>query len=147
MKEPPRTTSVRLNLAPMVDVTMCLLIFFMVTTKMVERENSAIDLPVARSAKNAEKQELGKRFVVNIRDADPVHNTGAAYVVQEKPLPLSEVFARLKAARRLDVDLNCVIRAQKNLPYKYVQAVMVACARADVRKVTFSAVQREGSGG
>ncbi len=146
MKSPPVTTPIKLNLAPMVDVTMCLLVFFLVTTKMVERENSAIDLPVARSATDMEKQDLGNRFVVNVRDARLTGGDGAIYLVQEDEISLPEVLVRLQAARRDDTEVNCVIRADRNLPYKYVQRVMIGCARANIRKVTFSAVPRRGVG-
>lgn len=133
-----------MNLAPMVDVTMCLLIFFMVATRMVEQENSQIDLPIAPTAEDAEKQELGNRFVVNVRSDGTPGVDHVAYLVQETEIPLSEVFTRLRAERQRDADVNCVIRADRGLPYKYVQAVMACCARADVRKVTFSAIPREG---
>ncbi len=145
MKQRPLTTPISLNLAPMVDVIMCLLVFFMVTTRMVEQENSLIDLPVARSAKDAEKQELGKRFVVNVRDLRLSGGQGAAFVVQEKTLSLSQIARRLKAEHTLDPEVNCVIRGDHSLPYQYVQAVMVACWDADIRKVTFTALPRAGS--
>lgn len=147
MKSVPTTTPIKLNLAPMVDVSMCLLVFFLVTTKMVERENSEIDLPIARAARDVEKQELGNRFVVNVRDARLAGGAGAVYLIQEEALPLSEVLQRLRTVRRHDPDVNCVIRADRSLPYRYVQRVMMGCAREDVRKVTFSAVSREGIGG
>lgn len=144
---PPTTTPVRLNLAPMVDVTMCLLVFFMVAARMVEQENSRIDLPIAPTAKDAEKQELGNRFVVNVRAAGADGDKKVSYIVQETEISLSEIFERLQAERQQDADVNCVIRADRSLPYKYVQAVMVCCAQANVRKVTFSAVPRGGGGG
>ena len=147
MKLPPRTTPIRVNLAPMVDVTMCLLVFFMVTTKMVEMENSVIDLPLAKSAKDVDKQKLGKRFVVNVRDARLEGGKGARYLVQDKEIHLSEVIDRLQRERQVDPLVNCVIRADRSLPYQHVQAVMVGCARAGIQKVTFSAVPREGGGG
>ncbi len=128
----------------MVDVIMCLLVFFMVTTRMVEQENSLIDLPIARSAKDAEKQELGKRFVVNVRDLRLSGGEGAAFVVQEKTVALAEIVRRLKAEYAIDPEVNCVIRGDSSLPYEYIQAVMVACGEAAVRKVTFSAVPRAG---
>jgi len=146
-KLPPTATPVRLNLAPVVDVTMCLLVFFMVATRMVEQENSRIDLPIAPTAKDAEKQELGNRFVVNVRAGESTDTRNVSYLVQETEIPLSEVLKRLRAEHQRDADVNCVIRADRNLPYKYVQAVMVCCAQANVRKVTFSAIPREGGGG
>ncbi len=146
MKAPPRPTSVKLNLAPLVDVTMCLLVFFMLAARMVERENSRIDLPLARSARNAEKQDLGHRFVVNVRDAALTGGSGAIYLMDQTPVPLSEITRRLAEQRKAHADVNCIIRAERDLPYRYVQALMVACGQAGVQKVTFSAVPRESGG-
>jgi len=147
MKRPPATTRLGLNLAPMVDVMMCLLIFFMLATKMVERENSRIDLPVAKAAKDAEKQALGSRFVVNIRDAALHGGKGAVYLISEEVVPLADVLQRLETEGQLDPNVNCVIRADRDLPYKYVQAVMIGCARAKIRNITFGAVRVEGRTG
>ena len=146
MKLPPRPTSVTLNLAPMVDVTMCLLVFFMLAARMVERENSHIDLPLARTARNAEKQDLGHRFVVNVRDAAEVGGEGALYLMDESAVSLDEITRRLADERKAHPDVNCIIRAERELAYRHVQALMVACARAGVQKVTFSAVPRESGG-
>lgn len=144
MKRPPATTRLTLNLAPMVDVMMCLLIFFMLATKMVEQENSPIDLPAASVAKDAEKQALGNRFVVNIRDAALHGGIGAVYLLREEVVPLADVLDRLETEYRLDPEVNCVIRADKDLAYRHVQVVMTGCARVGVRNITFSAVRTDG---
>jgi len=76
----------------MVDVTMCLLVFFILATRLVERETSAkIDLPVARSALEVDKQDLGSRFVINIQDGEMSGVDGPIYIVDEKQLSLDEV--------------------------------------------------------
>lgn len=144
MQSAPRPTAVTINLASMVDVTMCLLIFFMVTTEMVKKENSVIDLPLAMSAKAVEKKDLGDRFVINIRDARHTGGEGAIFIVQEKETTMDGLIERLQAERVRRSDVNCVIRADRDLPYKYVQAVMLGCAKAGIRKITFSAVPRSG---
>jgi len=128
----------------MVDVTMCLLIFFMLTTEMVKSENSLIDLPLASAAKRVEKKDLGDRFVINIRDARLSGGSGATYLVQEKETTLAGLLERLQAERSARAEVNCVIRADRGLPYKYVQAVMLGCAKAGVKKITFSALPRGG---
>lgn len=147
MNRPPPATRLALNLAPMVDVMMCLLIFFMLATKLVERENSHIDLPVARAAKDAEKQALGNRFVINVRAAQPREGEGPVYLVREERVTLTDIADRLQGERERDPNVNCVIRADRDLPYRYVEAVMAACARAKVNNLTFGAVRTEGRGG
>ncbi|HVP10496.1 MAG TPA: biopolymer transporter ExbD [Phycisphaerae bacterium] len=147
MKRPPKETSIALNLAPMVDVMMCLLIFFMLATKMVEQENSQIDLPLAKAAKEVEKKELGNRFVINVRDAALRGGEGADYLVREEMRTLDEVRDLLEHERELDPDVNCVVRADRGIAYRYVQDVMAACARANVRNITFGALRAEAGGG
>jgi biopolymer transport protein ExbD len=58
---------------------------------------------------------------------------------------LADVCERLRIERELDPDVNCVIRADRDLPYKYVLAVMAGCAQAKIRNITFSAVRHEDS--
>jgi biopolymer transport protein ExbD len=147
MKRPPATTPISLNLAPMVDVMMCLLVFFMLATKMVEQENSHIDLPVAFAAKEVEKQELGDRLVINIRDAVLHGGTGVDYVIRETVVPYAHVCDRLKLEAERHPEVNCVIRADRTIAYRYVEAVMVACAQANVRHITFGALPRERGAG
>jgi len=138
----PPATRLSLNLAPMVDVMMCLLVFFMLATKMVERENSRIDLPQAAAAKDAEKQALGNRFVVNIQAGETPGE--AVYLVRETPVTLEEIAARLMFEGQKDPNVNCVIRADRHLPYRHVEAVMAACAKARVRNLTFGAIRQNG---
>lgn len=126
----------------MVDVSMCLMIFFMLTTQMVKNENSTIDLPNALSAKDVEKKDLGDRFVINVRNAVQDGGAGAVYIVQEKAISLTDLSERLRQERINKTNVNCVIRADRDLPYKYVQAVMLVCSNVGIQKVTFSAVPR-----
>lgn len=139
----PVETPIRVNLAPVVDVTMSLLIFFLLSTRMVERESSTrIDLPVARSARDTDRQELGNRFVVNVRDARAEGGADVEYVVEEKKMSLNDVLNRLTEVKRIQPDVNCIIRADRTLPFEHIQRVMVGCGQIGVTKVTFSAIPR-----
>lgn len=143
MTRPPQTTTFSLNLAPMVDVIMCLLIFFMLAAKMVERENSPIDLPVAASALEAEKQALGNRLVVNILSSAP-GDAGPVYVLGGESVPLSGLISRLEHEASVDPTVNCVIRGDRGVPYRAVEAILRGCAAAGIENITFSAVRGEG---
>jgi biopolymer transport protein ExbD len=137
---------VTLNLAPMVDVMMCLLIFFLLATQMVTQENSPVDLPMAVAAEEVEKSQLGSRFVINIRHSvDGDRSDGARYVIRDESMTLDEVNEHLRIEGSLNPQVNCVIRADQSLPYQYVEQVMIGCASAGIRKITFSAIR--GSGG
>ena len=144
MRKPPQATSLALNLAPMVDVMMCLMIFFMLATKMVEQEKSRIALPVAQSARETDKDSGDIRFVINIRprsDApDPV------YILREEEMSLSDVLRRLSAAASVNRNIECVIRADRDMAYEHIEAVMRGCAGAGIHHITFGALRRDEGG-
>lgn len=145
MTRPPRITPIAINLAPMVDVMMCMLIFFMLATKMVERENSTIDLPLALAAKEIDKSSLGNRFVVNARQTP----AGVMFVVGEEPLSLDQVRARLSATLKKVKEenlgeINFIIRGERNVAYRDIESLLKLCRDESVRNVTFSALQGEG---
>src|SRR6185436_7513846 len=100
-KTPRAAAHIGLNLAPMVDVVMCLIIFFMLATKLVQRENSSIDLPAASTAKEREKRDIGRRVVVNVLP-DQSGSDVARYVISDIPMSLSQVAQRLAAERQRD---------------------------------------------
>lgn len=130
----------------MVDVIMCLLIFFMLAAKMVEQENSPIDLPVALAAMEAEKQTLGSRVVINIREV-PAEQGGAVYLMAGEPVPIAEVLARLATEGRNNAAVNCVIRADRSVSYRFVEEILIGCAAAKIENITFSALRGEGAAG
>lgn len=143
MLRPPRITQIAINLAPMVDVMMCMLIFFMLATKMVERENSTIDLPMALAAKEIDKSSLGNRFVVNVRQSPA---GGVEYVVDENLVSANEVSTRLRRAvgAAEGNEINFIIRGARNVAYRHVEELLKICRDEKVRNVTFSALQGEG---
>jgi biopolymer transport protein ExbD len=141
-----------LNLAPMVDVMMCLIIFFLLAARLVQREHYAVNLPWAVAAKTVETQELGDRVTINVRkagDGEPA----ADYVVVdwdgeriiERTLDADGMVkllrtraARAEAAHR---EIRCVIRADRDVQYQHVETVLRACGLTHVKNVVFSAIQ------
>jgi biopolymer transport protein ExbD len=138
------------QIAPMIDVLLVLLIFFMsITTAQVMKVDSEIRLPVAP---NAAKRE-GKRSeaIVNIR-WDPVAKK-ATYRYDEKNLDLTQLTAALVAAKKLaEVDLTksespaffCVIRGDQDASALSVSMAMNAAAEAGISDISFSAASRAG---
>ena len=82
MGRPPKPVPMTLNLAPMVDVLMCLIIFFLLASKMVAAEHYAVDLPWAVAARNVEASDLGTRVTITVRRA-PGGDDQGEYVVAD----------------------------------------------------------------
>ena len=147
---PPKPVGMTLNLAPMVDVMMCLIIFFLLASKLVDAQHRPLNLPYARAALEVGRGELGPRVVINVRpsDRDPLR---AEYIVEawdgqnitERILQPDEIRdylqARADRAAALNTDLRCVIRADQDVAYGHVEIVLRGCGLAKIAKVVFSA--------
>ncbi len=151
MGRPPKPVGMTLNLAPMVDVLMCLIIFFLLASKMVAAEHYAVDLPWAITARNVEASDLGTRVTITVRRARGADDQ-AEYVVAdwdgtrivERVLAPGDVDALLQARAGRAVHegqkLCCVVRADRLVMYKHVEVVLRGCGLAQIRDVVFSAM-------
>ena len=141
MRKPPPATKLTLNLAPMVDVMMCLLIFFMLATKMVEQEHTQVNLPIAPQAKDIEREKTAGRLIVNIRqtpDGRPV------YMLREEVLPLDALVDRMSEAAKFDPRLTYIVRADRSIAYRDVAALLAGCSNAGIHDIKLGAYREEG---
>ncbi len=152
MKRPPQPVRMTLNLAPMVDVMMCLIIFFLLAAKLVAVEHYPVDLPWAQAAKEVEPGELGTRVTITVRRL-PADEQQAEYVVGDwdgqkvvervlRPDEVAELLqARAARAARAEQKLRCVIRADETVMYQHVEVVLRGCGRAKISDVVFGVNQ------
>ncbi|MBI5863935.1 MAG: biopolymer transporter ExbD [Planctomycetes bacterium] len=145
---PPKPVGMTLNLAPMVDVMMCLIIFFLLASELVSVSHRPIKLPYAVAARDPEPGELGDRIVIDVRPTADASRT--EYVVQtwdgkriaERVLFEDQVAAYLQNRARQAADatrLRCVVRADRSVAYGDVEVVLRGCGLAKIAKVTFGA--------
>ena len=146
----PEPVPMTLNLAPLVDVMMCLIIFFLLGSRLVAEQYRRIELPYAAAAEEVRRDELGQRVVINVRSPEQ-DQSPASYVIhgwdgqqiREFTLDAAGVAAYLQhEAQRLGRrarELRCVIRADREVPYGQVEAVLRGCAAARIAHVVFSA--------
>lgn len=146
---PPKPTSMTLNLAPMVDVMMCLIIFFLLGSSLVKEETRPVQLPYAQAAANLDRSTLGARVVVNVRPS--ASGSGAEYVVagwdgrqiveHTYTAEQLDAYLRAKGAAAADdrVELRCVVRADREVSFRDVEAVLRGCGSAKIARVVFSA--------
>lgn len=139
-----------LNLAPMVDVMMCLIIFFLIASKLVEAEQYPVELPWAIAAKEVDRSELGAVVTINVRRAGERGDQAEFVVadwdgqrVTERVLQPGQVERLLQAratrAAAAKQKLRCAIRADRLVMYRHVEAVLRACGLANISDIVFSA--------
>ncbi|MFT3914322.1 MAG: protein TolR [Anaeromyxobacteraceae bacterium] len=123
-----RQTLSEINVTPLVDVMLVLLIIFMVTAPLIQ-QGVELNLPDAR-AKAVEATE--QKLVLSIK-ADRSVWLGTS----DDParIPLAELEQRLRANVRAQKDKELFIMADRALPYGFVVEVMATVQRAGVLNV------------
>jgi biopolymer transport protein ExbD len=129
------------QIAPMVDVLLCLLVFFiMITSASVLRSDRAITLPVAP---NSTKKETSRaEALLNVRwNAD--EKKGFVTLEEVKHENLENLTLVIAPRWQANNAYRAVIRADRECPAHYVEKVMAACAQAGVQDITFSVLNRD----
>jgi len=122
---PGRQTLTEINVTPLVDVMLVLLIVFMVTAPLIQ-QGVEVDLPDARAKPvKAEDQKL----VLSIK-ADRSLWLGTSQDAAR--VAFDDLEAKLRANARVQKDHELYLMADKALPYGYVVDVMATMQRAGV---------------
>lgn len=115
-----------INVVPLVDVMLVLLVIFIITTPLLTH-SVKIDLPKASSSANLTRPE---HIEFGIREDGTLYWNGALVSEQE----LAGRFAA-EAARQPQPELH--IRADRHVEYEKVAQVMSAAARAGLVRIAF----------
>lgn len=128
--------SVAFNMTPMIDVTFLLIVFFLVSSHMAQQEvDIELDLPAAASGQQTPEET--RRLVINVLAEGRLLIAGEAVPPDELDRLIE--FEHGKADR----DLEVRIRSDRDVPYRFVEPILLAAARAGVWKVTFAVVRGE----
>jgi len=123
-----RQTLTEINVTPLVDVMLVLLIIFMVTAPLIQ-QGVEVNLPEAR-AKTVDAEE--QKLVLSIR-ADKVIFLGTSEDAAK--IPLDQLEDKLRANARAQKDKELYLYADKGLPYGFVVDVMATVQRAGILNV------------
>lgn len=138
-----------INVAPMVDVMLVLLIIFMVTAPMIakdeEKRKVDLDLPVTRENANridpeqTDKMilEIDADLVVRIKDEVITNCTESLSRTNKDRFEVcfDEVETKLGQNVKLQEDQEIYLLAHTDIPYGFVVGTMARIKRAGVNKV------------
>jgi biopolymer transport protein TolR len=113
-----------INVTPLVDVMLVLLIIFMVTAPML---NTGVDLDLPQAQAAAIPDEEGKLIL-------SLDKKGALFLAQT-PIKWDELEVKLTSNAKVQADKELYIEADKNLPYGVVIQVMATARKAGVAKI------------
>ena len=129
------------QIAPMIDVLLVLLIFFMsITSAEVLKVDKGLTLPVSPNATKRDPEMAKHEVAVNIR-WNPASNE-ALVLLDEKSYPKSnhEAFVNvLKQKLEHDKKMRVVLRGDRLLPAIEIQRVMDLVGTAGVSDISFAA--------
>jgi biopolymer transport protein ExbD/biopolymer transport protein TolR len=132
----PKASGVRsdINITPLVDVVLVLLIIFMVVTPMLQRGKS-VDLPKAKHAVTGQGAEPA--FISVTKD-------GNVYVEQEKkPATQEDVMVAMRAAA--EGGRRVMIKADIDAEYGKVRPVLDWASKAKLKGVSLAAEELKGA--
>ena len=138
--------SLGFNMTPMIDIVFLLIIFFLVSSHLARQETQMeLDLPDAASGRRTEDDDHARRVIVNVLaqpsaanepggdDGDGQLMVGGRVL---RPDELQKVIEFER--RRADGPLEVRIRSDRRVPYRRIEPIMIACAKAGVWNVTFA---------
>ncbi len=131
------------QIAPMIDVLLVLLIFFMsITSAQVLRIDKDINLPLAPDAKKKEKQSLSEG-ALNVKWVPSEKKAKFNFEGKDYPA-IEDLVAIVQRYKEEDKSgrYRVIIRGDKNLPAIEVQKAMSVLGQAGLENIAFSALNQ-----
>jgi biopolymer transport protein ExbD len=117
-------------IAPMVDVLLVILVFFIVTWNFALSENE-LDVRVPTATKANEAQPYVGQVVINIKADGTV-------IVNRQQKSSKELLDLLKKLSQLYPDQAVIVRGDQAVDYKHIVDVLDICRQADIWNVAFA---------
>ena len=127
-----RRIPITIDMTPMVDIAFLLLIFFMVASHLTALDRIPVALPVADKAKVPEEAR-DRQLITVVAEPDG----GASYYMNLQKMDIKGLGAEITRMVGADPDLRIYLRADRQVRYKYIKAVMEACAEAGIADIIF----------
>jgi biopolymer transport protein ExbD len=125
-----------LNLTPMIDVVFLLIIFFIVSSNLIQQDVSMpLDLPAAKTVKPLKESET-RKITINI----PKSRTVLIGTQPTDPAKLHKLFLRQRQTWGEETEIR--IRTNKDIPYGEIEPILVLAAECGIWDVSFAVVEK-----
>jgi len=129
----------RVEIIPMIDTIVILLIFYMTFSRFVEAgRESQIKLPDAKAGDAFTQQE--NEVIINMFSGDRISIGKKEYDLKDLPGILRTIRANDPAKKE---KMAVILRADKSMPYKDLSDFMKICAKAGIIDVTFATLESQ----
>ena len=118
------STISQINVTPLVDVMLVLLVIFMVTAPIIQ-QGVQVNLPQAKAGAIPGKEE---QLVVAITRSGKIY-------LNDNPMTLTELGLKLRAIRQLRQDREVYLRADQDVRYGIVMRTIAEIKQAGIEKL------------
>jgi biopolymer transport protein TolR len=118
------TTISQINVTPLVDVMLVLLVIFMVTAPIIQ-QGVQVNLPQAKSSAIPGTEE---HLVVTVA------KNGTVYL-NDNAMSLAELGAKLRAIKKLDTNKQVYLRADQDVRYGTVMKTIAEIKQAGIERL------------
>lgn len=127
------------QVAPMVDVLLVLMLFFMaITSTEVLKKDKNLHLPEANHAKKDESKKAKNQIVINV--AWTAQSTAIFTIDGVRYLTSDQIETELETRYHQNPTATVLIRADQDVEYSSISDIMTACASAGIGTVSFAAL-------
>jgi len=123
------------QIAPMVDILLFLLVFFMLTWNF-SRNEAELDVKVPAAREGKENRRPAGEVILNVKK-------DGAIVMNRRPMSSDELLETLTRVAKLYPDQAVVLRGDENVDYRYVVDVLDICRAANIWNVAFATSKPE----
>ena len=131
---------IQLQLAPMIDVIMFLLCFFLLTWNLARYEQDLeVKVPVARNG--TPPKQLPGEVIINLKADGSIE-------LERSKLTVAQLQKKLSQIQAVYPEQAVVLRGDENVDYKNVVGILDACRAAKLTNIAFATNRPDkGTGG
>ncbi len=125
------------NIAPLIDVILLLIIFFMTVSQITQTEAEPLELPKAERVKEIEK-EKDKRVIINVRQNGEMVVYGEPYSVEKVHMLLKD-----EKTQRPAEEIRVLIRADGRTEWRSVERIIALCRDEGLLRVRVAVIEKD----
>ena len=148
------------NVTPLINIVMCLIIFFMLVAKIGVDTGADQAIVIPTSFQGMEIKDMGNTLTLNVRPVpmgdQPMVSALVGGVVEELKLidpitghkPLLATLKNFRFGKDLkpggvresadNPEFKVIIRGEESMGYQFLEPVLITCAEARVKNVNFN---------
>ena len=123
------------QIAPMVDILLFLLVFFILTWNF-SRNEAELDVKVPAAREGKEARRPAGEVILNVKKDGGI-------VMNRRPMSSEELLETLSRIAKLYPDQAVILRGDENVDYRFVVDVLDICRAANIWNVAFATSKPE----